>query len=80
MLERLREDFDKRLQVAREEEEVRREALIAKDLRDHLDATNFGRWLQNQILRGLVQGATDRLYRLTSGHYSLDLSDKTSSS
>lgn len=75
-LEQLREDVEKRQRVAREEEEVRKRALVAKNLGSHLNAKNFGAWMQNQILTWLVEGATKQLRQLSSGQYSLDLSDK----
>jgi len=56
--------------------ETRTRALIAKDLANHLGAKRFGAWMQNQILTWLVEGATARLHELSSGQYSLDLSDR----
>lgn len=75
-LEQLREDVEKRQRVARDEEEVRKRALVAKDLGSHLNARSFGAWMQNQILTWLVEGATTQLHELSSGQYSLGLSDK----
>ena len=75
-LDHLRRNAAERERVAREEKEARGRALIAKDLGSHLSAKKFGAWLQNQILTWLVQGATARLRELSSGQYSLDLSDK----
>lgn len=65
-----------RKRVAAEEREVRERAIVAKDLGSHLSARSFGAWMQNQILSWLVEGATKQLRELSSGQYSLDLSDK----
>ena len=75
-LDHLRRTAAERERVAGEEKEARGRALIARDLGSHLSANKFGAWLQNQILTWLVQGATARLRELSSGQYSLDLSDK----
>ena len=65
-----------RKRIAAEEENARARALIARDLGGHLGAKKFGAWMQNQILGWLVEGATARLLELSSGQYSLDLSDR----
>ena len=65
-----------RKRVEAEAGETRSRARIAKDLGDHLGARRFGAWMQNQILAWLVEGATARLRELSSGQYSLDLSDR----
>ena len=75
-LSHLRRDAAEREEVERKAREARDRAVVAKELSGHLNARNFGAWLQNQILAWLVQGATDRLRELSSGQYSLDLSDK----
>ena len=75
-LDVLRKAAAQRERVEEEKKDARERARIAKDLHGHLSARKFGAWLQNQILAWLVQGATDRLRELSSGHYSLDLSDK----
>ncbi len=75
-LDVLRKAAAQRERVEEEKKAARARARIAKDLGRHLNAINFGAWLQNQILAWLVQGATDRLRELSSGQYSLDLSDK----
>ena len=75
-LDHLREAAAERNRVAREEKAVRTRALVAKDLGSHLNARSFGAWMQNQILTWLVEGATKQLHELSSGQYSLDLSDK----
>ncbi|MDE0075445.1 MAG: SMC family ATPase [Gammaproteobacteria bacterium] len=75
-LEQLRESAAERKRVVSEEKDVRKRAVIAKDLGTHLSARSFGAWMQNQILAWLVEGATTRLRELSSGHYSLDLSDR----
>ena len=75
-LSHLRRDAAEREQVERTAREAHERAVVAKDLSGHLNARNFGAWLQNQILGWLVQGATDRLRELSSGQYSLDLSSK----
>lgn len=75
-LSHLRRDAAEREEVERKLQEAHERAVVAKDLSGHLNARNFGAWLQNQILGWLVQGATDRLRELSSGQYSLDLSSK----
>ena len=75
-LSHLRRDAAEREEVERKVHEAHERAVVAKDLNGHLNAWNFGAWLQNQILGWLVQGATDRLRELSSGQYSLDLSSK----
>ena len=65
-----------RKRIGAEAGETRARALVAKDLGNHLGARNFGAWMQNQILTWLVEGATARLHELSSGQYSLDLSDR----
>ncbi len=75
-LDHLRTAADERKRVAAQADETRSRALIAKDLGSHLGAKKFGAWMQNQILTWLVEGATARLHELSSGHYSLDLSDR----
>ena len=75
-LSHLRRDAAERQEVEGKAREARERAVVAKELSSHLNARNFGAWLQNQILAWLVQGATDRLRELSSGQYSLDLSDK----
>ena len=72
----LRTTSAERKRVARQAEETRTRALIAKDLGSHLGAKRFGAWMQNQILAWLVEGATARLHELSSGQYSLDLSER----
>lgn len=75
-LDHLRAAAADRKRVAAEEKEVRARAVVAKDLGSHLSARSFGAWMQNQILGWLVEGATKQLRELSSGQYSLDLSDK----
>ena len=75
-LDHLRTATDERKRVQTEADETRARALIAKDLGSHLGAKKFGAWMQNQILTWLVEGATARLRELSSGQYSLDLSDR----
>ena len=65
-----------RERVEAEAGETRTRALIAKDLGSHLGAKRFGAWMQNQILTWLVEGATARLHELSTGQYSLDLSER----
>ena len=72
----LLQDAATRMKAAAEAKEASKLATVAKGLHRHLDAKNFGAWLQNQILAWLVQGAAVRLRELSSGQYSLDLSDK----
>lgn len=75
-LDHLRTASAERQRVAAEAGETRTRALIAKDLGSHLGAKRFGAWMQNQILAWLVEGATARLHELSSGQYSLDLSER----
>ena len=69
----LRAAAEERARVAGAAKEARRRATVARDLGRHLSATGFRRWLQNQVLRWLVVGATVKLRELSSGQYSLDL-------
>ncbi|MXW16596.1 MAG: SMC family ATPase [Gemmatimonadetes bacterium] len=75
-LDHLRAASAKRQRVEAEAGETRTRALVAKDLGSHLGAKRFGAWMQNQILAWLVEGATARLHELSSGQYSLDLSER----
>ena len=75
-LDHLREAAAERKRVAGGEKAVRKRALVARDLGSHLSARSFGAWMQNQILTWLVEGATKQLHELSSGQYSLGLSDK----
>ncbi len=75
-LEHLREAVRRRTRKAEERKRAQARARIARDLGTHLNAKHFGAWLQNRILAWLVQGATARLRELSSGQYSLDLSDR----
>ena len=75
-LDDLREAARERERVEEQRKHAHQRALIARDLGNHLNARNFGAWLQNQILAWLAQGATARLRELSSGQYSLDLSGK----
>ena len=75
-LEQLLQAAQERVRVERKRKRAHERSQVAKSLGTHLNALNFGAWLQNQILGWLVQGATDRLRELSSGQYSLDLSDK----
>ncbi len=75
-LDHLRASADERKRIQTEADETRARSLIAKDLGSHLGAKKFGAWMQNQILTWLIEGATARLRELSSGQYSLDLSDR----
>ena len=75
-LHHLRAAAEERSRVAADAKTARLGAVIAKDLGRHLSATGFGRWLQNQVLRWLVAGATVKLKELSSGQYSLDLDQR----
>ena len=75
-LDHLREAARERERVEEQRKQAHQRSLVARDLGNHLNARNFGAWLQNQILAWLVQGATARLRELSSGQYSLDLSGK----
>ncbi len=75
-LDHLRTAAEERKRVSDQADETRSRALVARDLGNHLGARNFGAWMQNQILTWLVEGATVRLRELSSGQYSLDLSDR----
>jgi exonuclease SbcC len=72
-LDRLRADLqraaDLRAQVARETERHQ----VARALGRHLAANRFERWLLDEAMGRLVDGASDVLRRLSSGHYSLDV-------
>ena len=75
-LDHLRAAVTERERVTAQAKETGARALVARDLGDHLGARKFGAWMQNQILTWLVEGATARLHELSSGQYSLDLSDR----
>lgn len=75
-LDHLRTATEERRRVEAETRATRARALVAKDLGSHLGAKKFGAWMQNQILAWLVEGAAARLRELSSGQYSLDLSDR----
>jgi len=53
---------------------ARREAEVARTLRQHL-GRNFERWLLQRALTDLAILASDRLRALSSGRYTLDLND-----
>ncbi len=72
----LRAAAAQRARVRKERRAARERSRIARDLGTHLNAKHFGAWLQNQVLAWLVRGATARLHQLSSGQYSLDLSDR----
>ena len=75
-LDHLRAAVTERERVTAQAKETGARALVAKDLGNHLGAKKFGAWMQNQILTWLVEGATARLHELSSGQYSLDLSER----
>ena len=72
-LHHLRAAAEERKRIAAAAKTARKRAVVAKDLGRHLSATGFGRWLQNQVLKWLVGGATLKLRELSSGQYSLDM-------
>lgn len=57
--------------------ELRTRAAVATDLGRHLAASGFEKWLLDEALVMLVQGATEILHDLTDGQYSLDLDSRT---
>lgn len=64
---------EERERVSAESKAERRMAQVAGELGRHLNAHHFRRWLQNQVLKWLVEGATAKLKELSSGQYSLGL-------
>jgi exonuclease SbcC len=50
---------------------------VARSVADHLKADRFERWLLDEALQLLVEGATARLQQLAGGAYSLELDKKT---
>jgi DNA repair protein SbcC/Rad50 len=58
-------ELDADITAAREQE------LLAADLGRLLDKGHFGQWLVDEALRGLVEGASDLLDRLSGGQYAL---------
>ncbi|MEV6342249.1 SMC family ATPase [Actinoplanes sp. NPDC051851] len=67
--------LDERREQAREQQEQRltlqREGRVAKSLAGHLRANNFERWLLEEALDLLVDGASGILRELTGGQYEL---------
>lgn len=61
-----------------EVERLTEEEAVAATLARHLDAKHFEKWVLDAALRQLVDGATEILFGLSGGAYSLTLEAKTS--
>ncbi len=74
-LERLEAALERSGQVKAERDAKRRQALVAKELGQLLNARRFEQWLLNRALRRLVVGASSILNDLSQGQYTLSLDD-----
>jgi exonuclease SbcC len=72
---RLQERIAEAEKLRAERIETARAAGVAKSLGYHLQGTRFEAWLLNRALEQLVQGATRTLMELSSGAYSLALTE-----
>lgn len=62
--------------LALERSQLENQASVASVLAVHLRASNFERWLLDEALRVLAEGANRRLGELGSGQYSLAVSER----
>lgn len=65
--------IDERERLSAERSQAEERAAVATALGQHLNAKHFERWLLNRALERLVTGATHTLKELSSGAYSLAL-------
>ncbi|MGH3739112.1 MAG: SbcC/MukB-like Walker B domain-containing protein, partial [Micromonosporaceae bacterium] len=70
-LRRLTERREQAAGLATQRDQHAAQALLAKSLANHLRATNFERWLLEEALDLLVDGASEILRQLTAGQYDL---------
>jgi exonuclease SbcC len=64
-----RAELDRDIRAARDDEQV------ARTLGQLLDRTHFRRWIVDEALRGLVERASEVFRQLSSGQYSLGVTD-----
>ncbi|MBW3620004.1 MAG: AAA family ATPase [Actinobacteria bacterium] len=74
-LEGVQEALRKVEEVGARRDSLRREARVARELGNQLNARRFEQWLLNRALRRLVVGASVILNELSQGAYSLALDD-----
>jgi exonuclease SbcC len=75
--DRLDEAMAEALAAGAEVERVRTEGEVAAELGRHLAASGFERWLLDEAMVFLVEGATEVLLELSGGQYSLDLDPRS---
>ncbi len=69
--DRLAADLERKQAWERSLEDLEVQAAVAKTLARHLSAAGFERWLLDEALRVLADGANQRLAQLAEGRYSL---------
>jgi DNA repair protein SbcC/Rad50 len=72
----LAESLAESARLASELEERQEDAVVAKGLAGHLKANNFEKWLLDEALHLLADGANRRLAELAGGQYSLALDSR----
>jgi exonuclease SbcC len=75
-LTRIESEIARRDELEAQLKEARRRQAVAHTLAGHLTASGFERWLLREAFDRLVQGAGVRLRELSSGDYSLRMSDE----
>jgi exonuclease SbcC len=73
--EKLAADLVRRTDLEVQKKKLQQRFAVASSLESHLRADKFERWLVAEALHELVVGATDRLVELSSGAYSLEVTD-----
>jgi exonuclease SbcC len=76
-LARLDEDITTASTLRRERDRVDGERQVAHALGQHLGSKNFEKWVLDEALGLLVDGATQILLELSAGQYSMALDDRT---
>ncbi|MBW3658119.1 MAG: SMC family ATPase [Actinobacteria bacterium] len=74
-LEGIEEALRRVEEVGARRDALRREARVARELGNQLNARRFEQWLLNRALKRLVVGASTILHDLSQGAYSLGLDD-----
>ncbi len=69
--DRLTDDLGRKQELASALVQLESEAQVARTLARHLSATGFEKWLLDEALRLLADGANERLAELAEGRYSL---------
>ena len=75
-LEQLDGDLARRAELVEERQTVSAEAEVASTLATHLKADRFERWILDEAMARLVEGATATLLELTDNAYSLTVDEK----